>query len=198
MPAIGITGGVASGKSTLTKLLADRLKAGVFDSDFFVHELLRSSPEVIAEIRLQFGNEVMTKEGSVDRGELGKLVFADPARRRSLEAIVHPHVRKGWKSAMMAPAAATGWWLIDIPLLFETDADRELPSTILVGCSRPIQLERLERLRGIGREQAVRMIDAQMEMSEKVKRASYVIWNDGSIDALRGQTDLLVDTLLFQ
>jgi len=111
VPAIGITGGVASGKSTLTSRLAERLGADVFDSDHFVHELLRNSPETMTEVEKRFGREVMTEDGMVDRVKLGTVVFADPAQRRSLEAIVHPRVREGWRDAMSAPTASRFWWV---------------------------------------------------------------------------------------
>lgn len=191
MSAIGITGGVASGKSTFTALLAEALRAEVFDSDSFVHHLLENSRETISELGRIFGDGVMTEKQTVDRKKLGAIVFSDPSKRRALEAIVHPRVREGWRRQMEVPGEDDRWLLIDIPLLFETGAERELPSTVLVACSRQVQLDRLEKTRGLDRGRALRVIDAQMEMAEKIPRAAHVVWNDGSLEALRQQTRMI-------
>ena len=195
MPALGITGGIASGKSTFTQLLASELSAAVFDSDRFVHQLLRASDAVIGEIAREFGSAVLDPDGSVNRGRLGAIIFPDLEKRRRLESILHPRVRDAWRELQHENRASASWLLIDIPLLFETSADRALPATVVVGCSRIVQLDRLENKRGLAGDRARSMIEAQMPLPAKLARATHVIWNDGALDSLREQTQLLAAAL---
>ncbi len=195
MPILGITGGIASGKSTFTRLLTEKLEAEVFDSDRQVHRLLQDSPEVIAEIAAHFGADVLDGNGQVSRSRLGAIVFSDDAKRKCLERILHPRVRSAWTALTADRQFRDRWLLIDIPLLFETNADREISSVALVACSRATQLDRMTRLRGIGLEQAQKMIAAQMDMSLKTARATQVVWNDGALAALEAQVTLCARAL---
>lgn len=194
MPTLGITGGVASGKSTFTSMLAGMLDAEVFDADRCVHRLLESET-VISEITKTFGPAVLDEGGKIDRAQLGDLVFADNSQRQRLEQILHPPVRSAWREKVRQEGSGHTWLLVDIPLLFETSADDEIPFVLLVGCSRETQLDRLIRLRHTAPDRALQMIDAQMPLPQKIARASQVVWNDGSLAALRGEVSLCAAAL---
>ncbi len=187
---MGLTGGIASGKSTLTTLLAARLQAEVFDSDKYVHGLLEGSEETIDAIAGKFGRDILRATGQIDRARLGAMVFSDPAKRRGLEAIIHPRVRAAWTELALSNRSVPGWLIIDIPLLFETEADLELPAVLLVGSSRETQMRRLTQIRGIKPDRARRMIEAQMDMAPKIVRTTHLIWNDGDLPSLHRQAEL--------
>ncbi len=197
MPAIGITGGVASGKSTVTKLLAELLNAPAFDSDAVARDLLDQDGAVAGEVRARFGPEVFNATGEIDRPALRERVFAGTQDRRRLEAILHPRVRRRWQAWLQeqlqnSPGAVL---LVEIPLLYETEAATFFARTVVVGCSRETQLRRLTGERHLTAEMADRMVASQWEMPEKIRRCDYLIWNDGSAACLHTQAELCARVL---
>ena len=132
---LALTGGPAAGKSTFGRLLAARRAFETFDADGCVHELLAADPEIIAAVAGEFGAGVLDPAGAVHRPALRALVFADHMARRRLEAIVHPAVRTRWLEQSARCRAAGRDFLADIPLLFETGAERHFDATVTVSAS---------------------------------------------------------------
>jgi dephospho-CoA kinase len=192
MAAIGITGGVASGKSTLTALLAGLLRSPSFDADACARDLLRHDGAVAREVRAAFGPEVFTLVGGIDRTALRHRVFSDREERRRLEAIIHPRVRAGWQEWMReqlqnGPGKVL---LVEIPLLYETAAGQFFDRTIVVGCGRETQMRRLTGERRLAAEIAGQIVASQWDLSAKIRLCDHLIWNEGSLDNLRSQAEL--------
>ncbi len=197
MPAIAITGGIASGKSTFTTLLLAGLPgAEVFDTDACSRRLLAEDPTVAAEVRTAFGPAVFdAMGGGIDRAALRGRVFAadgDPGPRRALEAILHPRVRAAWRGWLDQRLQTTpgALMLVEIPLLYETGAEALFDHAIVVGCSQETQRGRLVARRGLTEATARRIIASQWDLSEKIRRCDHLIWNQGSEDGLRAQAAL--------
>jgi dephospho-CoA kinase len=180
---VGLTGGVASGKSTVSELLAE-LGAVVIDADLLAREVVARGTEGLAEIVAAFGPGVLTPEGDLDRPAMGALVFADEAKRRTLEAIIHPRVRA--RGAEIEAAAPDGAVVVhDIPLLAETGQADAFDAVIVVDVPTEVQVARMVEDRGWTAEAAQSRIGAQAGRAERRAVASYVIDNTGSLDDLR-------------
>lgn len=190
---LGLTGGIATGKSTFCRLLAAKHPFAVFDADTCVHDLLAEDPTVGKAIRHEFGPGVFSSDGSVDRPALRAIVFQNSDRRKALEEILHPLVRRRWEQLRTDCLSDGRDFLADIPLLFETNAADFFDATILVAASRKTQESRLAA-RGIGPATAQAMLASQWPVGQKFG-ASVVIWNDGSESALHRQADLLIESL---
>ena len=190
MPAIAITGGIGSGKSTFTQLLAADLPAETFDADVCARRLLAEDAAVAGEVRAVFGAEVFDAAGRPERAALRGIVFAeDPAPRRALEAILHPRVRSAWRGWLelrlqKAPDASL---LVEIPLLYETGAEVFFEHAIVVGCSLKTQLARLTTQRRLPEPTARRIIASQWELPDKIRLCDHLVWNDGPESCLRAQ-----------
>lgn len=180
MKIIGVTGSIASGKSTVTRALR-ALGAAVVDADAIVHELQRPGAPVTLAIGREFGPGVIRPDGSLDRAALGQIVFGDPARRKALEGIVHPAVRERiWQEVERCRAEGRPAVVLDIPLLFESGWDRLVDEVWVVYVDRETQKARLMARDGLSPEEAERRITAQMDLETKRARAHRVIDNRGS------------------
>lgn len=186
MAVIGITGGIGSGKSTLCGFLEELLPAEMFDADRVARDVLANDPEVREALVRDVSPLAYREDGLPDREELRRVVFADPAARARLEAIVHPRVRASWKEKAQGFRRSGGHFLVDIPLLYETGAEEFFDEVVVVGCAAEIQLERV-CARGVARDQAEAIMLAQLPTLEKVARADRVVWNDGSLRQLEAQ-----------
>lgn len=180
---LAVTGGLACGKSTVGRLLAG---AGleVLDADEVAHDLLRSGTPQTAAVAAAFGPGILGADGSVDRKVLAPRVFSDPAALARLNAIVHPAVRERvgeWTRSVRARNRAGA---VQIPLLFEAGIDTLGWDAILVVAADPDIVRSRLRLRGIDDEEALRRLAAQWPLEEKVRRATHVIWNNGSPEEL--------------
>ena len=195
MAVIGITGGVASGKSSLTAKLAPRLSAKVFDADAAARDLLENDPEAKRQIGECFGAEILQADGRVDRARLRELVFADVEQRSALEAILHPMIRARWIGQAQAARRNREWLLVDIPLLYETGAEGECDAVVVVACRPETQRERIVSQRGLSPEMAEKMIASQTSLASKAARADYVIWNDAPLARLEEQAALFAGYL---
>ncbi|MFZ5814564.1 MAG: dephospho-CoA kinase [Bacillota bacterium] len=187
MRIIGLTGSIASGKSTVSRALRE-LGAPVIDADAIVHELQQPGTPVTRAIAREFGPEVLRPDGSLDRAALGRIVFADPSRRKALEAIVHPAVRERiWQEVERYRAEGRPAVVLDIPLLFESGWDRLVDQVWVVYVDPPTQRARLIARDGLSPEEAERRIAAQMALEAKRARADRVIDNRGSESETRAQ-----------
>ena len=193
MPTIAITGGVASGKSTFTRALQALLGAETFDTDAAARQLLEADADALAAVRVAFGPGVFDAAGhGVDRAALRAAVFADPAARRELEAILHPRVRARWRGWLeeRLQSSPDAILLVEIPLLYETGAAEFFDVAIVVGCSLETQMRRLTGPRGLSEEMARQIIASQWKLAEKIRLCDHLIWNDGSAERLHTQADL--------
>jgi dephospho-CoA kinase len=192
VPVIGLTGGVATGKSTFAGLLRRELPMmELFDSDRCVHDLLAADDATRDAIAATFGPKALDAAGRPDRAALREIVFADESRRRALEAILHPVVRAKWQALARRSREAGGWLLVDIPLLYETGAQGEFDRVIVVASQPETQLRRMIHERGLAPGVASKIISAQLEIGAKTQLADHVIWNDSTVPNLDGQTRLL-------
>jgi len=195
VPVIGLTGGIATGKSTFIRCLRGHLPMEFFDSDRCVHELLATDDGVRDAVIAAFGSEACDASGRPDRVKLRTLVFADAAKRKALEAILHPIVRDRWISLAASARVGRAWLLADIPLLYETGAEAQFDRVIVVAAPRNTQLFRLTRERGLAPDAAQGIIAAQLDLGEKIKKADHVIWNDSTVPNLDGQSRILAACL---
>ena len=189
MPVLGITGGIASGKSSFLGLLQQELAAQSFDSDLCVRGLLQET-EVLEAIHDGFGPEVFIAASVLDKRALREIVFSDPLRRAELEAILHPKVRQAWMSMVKAHAGSRDWLYVDIPLLFETGAEKEFDTVVVVACPLALQRQRLVQGRGMSPELADKIIASQLDLPTRLGKAGQVVWNAGTLACLRNQTRL--------
>lgn len=191
MAVIGITGGIGSGKSTFCGFLGELLPAEIFDADSVARAVLANDPAVREAVRRGVCPQAYGEDGLPDREVLRRVVFSDPAARGRLEAIVHPRVRAAWRGKAEEVRRGGGNFLVDIPLLYETGAEGLFDEVVVVGCAPETQLERVGA-RGVGREQVGAILRAQLPTLEKAACADRVVWNDGSLEALRCQALELV------
>lgn len=193
MPTLAITGGIASGKSAFTRTLGALAGAETFDTDACARELLVTDTESLAAVRAAFGAAVFDAAGrTVDRAALRQVVFADPAARRVLEAILHPRVRARWQTWLQERLQISPGMilLVEIPLLYETGASGFFDEVIVVGCSLATQMRRLTGPRGLPEITARQIIASQWELAEKIRLCDHLIWNDGSAARLDAQAAL--------
>ena len=192
MPAIGITGGISTGKSTFCDCLREIIPAAkFFDADVAAHALPKL-PEVKQEILGQFGSEVFSPEGDLNRAKLRAIVFADATKRRSLEQILHPRIRRQWMAQAERHRNSPDFFFADIPLLYETGGETLCERVVVVACSHKVQLDRLVKRKSLKGSEAEQMIKSQMPLEEKIKRADHVVWNNGDRAALMEQAKNLV------
>ncbi|OWZ92503.1 dephospho-CoA kinase [Sinorhizobium sp. LM21] len=191
MIILGLTGSIAMGKSTTAQMFRD-FGVPVNDADEVVHQLY--SGEAVAPVEAAFPGS--TKDGKVDRAELSRQLMQAPERLRELEAIVHPLVR-GKEQEFLAEnqAASAPFVVLDIPLLFETGADKRVDRVVVVTCSADLQRQRALKRPGMTEEKLAMILARQVPDSEKRKRADYIIDTSDSFDVTRGQVKAVVDQL---
>ena len=190
MVLVGLTGGIGSGKSTVSRLLAER-GAVVVDADLLAREVVQPDNPGLAAVVEEFGPEVLLPDGSLDRAALGACVFADPAALARLNGIVHPLVAEQTAERIAAARQAGARVVVhDVALLVE-NALAGYDSVVVVATEPATQLDRLVRLRGMAPDQAQQRIAAQAPLADKLAVATHVIRNDGPVDDLVPQVDRL-------
>ena len=195
MILIGLTGNIASGKSEVARMLADR-GATVIDADVLAREAVEPDTQALKDIVKRWGKDVLAHDGSLNRRALRQVVFADQAELDALNRIVHPGVTR-LRDREIAAARARGDDLVVcvIPLLFERNLVDEFDTIVLVDAPRPLRLERLVATRGLEETDAMNMIASQMPAELKRARADYVIENVGSLAELERDVDALWSSL---
>jgi dephospho-CoA kinase len=195
MRVIGLTGGIGSGKSTFSELLRAR-GAAVIDADRLARDAVAPGSPGLADVVRAFGDEILDAAGGLDRKRMAARVFADPAQRKALEAIVHPRVREAMAAEVQRLAAAGAPLVIyDVPLLYEAGRDRDVEAVIVVWAPREAQLARLAARDGLSVADAEARIAAQLPLDEKARRADFVVVNDGTVEALGAKADALLSDL---
>lgn len=189
---LALTGGIATGKSSFSRLLREMLpELAFFDCDACVHELL-TNPEVARMIQLSLGVDLTGSEGQLDKSQLRERVFHDQDSRRKLEGILHPLVRGECQLAQQQAEHAPGFrfFLMDVPLLYESAFPIPRDLEIVVACGPAVQRERLLARSQFTPELADQIIAAQLPLAEKMARADEVIWNGGSPSTLQRHTTI--------
>jgi dephospho-CoA kinase len=193
MPAIGITGGIATGKTTFCECLREICPdAKFFNADKAARELIDLDAEVKEELLRAFGAETYFPGGAVNRERLRAIIFQDAAKRRVLEQILHPRIRRQWSAQADKHRNSSEVFFADIPLLYETGGETLCDRVVVVACSREIQVLRLLERGRIDRLIAGQIIDSQMPLQEKINRADHVVWNNGDCAVLAEQAAALV------
>ena len=196
MGHFGLTGGAASGKSTVARML-ESLGARIIDADRVGHELLRASRAAYQELLRGFGKEILDPAGEIDRRRLGAIAFADPEKLRNLNAILHPRIIaqvEGLAARYHAesPGAVI---VVDAALLFEAGIGGRFTKVLVVWCRPDQQIERLMSKTGLSRQEAEQRIAAQMPVDQKLRLADYEIDSSGSLEKTRAQVEALYPEL---
>jgi dephospho-CoA kinase len=189
---VGLTGGIASGKSTVAKIL-ERLGAAVINADDLSREVVEPGKVAWQEIIDAFGTRVLQPDRTLDRQKLRTVIFSDRDGRKKLEAIIHPRVRALAEERIREQTAA-GYSIIvyEVPLLFEGKLHEWLRPVILVACDVDTQRSRLQERDHLTQTEAQKHIDAQMSLAEKRRLADYVIENDGNLEELEQQVQVVL------
>lgn len=196
MLLVGLTGGIAGGKSQVA-LMFKQLGAYLIDADELAREAVQPDRPVLKRIVEAFGTEVLSPDGTLDRAKLGRIVFDDPEKRELLNSIVHPYVfreeeRRRKEIAQKHPKAIV---LFDAALLIETGSYQLMDKVILVTIDRRKQIGRIMKRDGLTREEAVRRIEAQMPQSKKKSKADYIIDGGQPLTAIEDQVGKIYDEL---
>ncbi|MCX6533426.1 MAG: dephospho-CoA kinase [Actinobacteria bacterium] len=194
MILVGLTGGIGSGKSTVSGLLQAR-GAVIIDADAIVREVQQPGSPVLAELAQKFGSDVLAEDGSLDRQAVANIVFTDPDALKSLNAIVHPAVGREMNQRMIAQRASNNVVVLDIPLLTENPREG-LQGRIVVDIPVELQVQRLTSFRGFDEADARARISRQATRQERLDQADFVVDNSGGLEDLIPQIDLLWAWLL--
>lgn len=198
MIRVGLTGGIGSGKSTVSRLLAS-YGAVVVDADLVAREVVEPGTPGLAAVVEAFGTAVLLPTGALDRNALGKVVFGDAAARARLSGILHPLIGERSGELMEAASASGAPMLVhDVPLLVESSLQSRYDVVVVVDASPAVQLDRLVRLRGMSSADAQARIAAQASREDRLAAATVVLDNDGTVEELTGQVQALWADLLAQ
>jgi dephospho-CoA kinase len=195
LKVVGLTGGIASGKSTVAGFLREA-KVPVIDADGIGHLVLDKNGEAFEPVVTAFGSEILSADGTIDRQKLGAKVFNDEGKRAQLEAITHPaiaHLSKRGLEIIAERGEPLAFY--EAALLVETNVHEGLDALVVVSCSVATQMARLMTREGFGREAAAARIASQYPLEEKLAVADYVIENDGSLVETRASTLRVLDKL---
>jgi len=185
---VGLTGGIASGKSTVTKFFA-ALGVPIIDTDQVARDVVEPGQPPLERLVERFGHTILTPDGHLDRPKLREIVFSDPKARADLEALTHPAIG----TAVEAWSAAAGgpYQILIIPLLVEKNLASQLDRVLVVDCDEELQIRRLQARDGSTVEQARAILNAQTSRTARLKSAHDVIQNDGDLSAVRDQVSAL-------
>ncbi|MGF9785907.1 dephospho-CoA kinase [Bacillus velezensis] len=191
---IGLTGGIASGKSTVARMLIDK-KITVIDADVIAKQAVEKGMPAYGQIVEAFGKDILLENGGIDRKKLGSIVFTDEQKRLKLNQIVHPAVRAEMlKQRDEAVARKEQFVVLDIPLLYESGLDYLVGKVLVVTVPADIQLKRLIERNSLTEEEAMSRITSQMPLADKTKKADAVIDNSGSLEYTKHQLEEILSS----
>lgn len=186
---IGLTGGISTGKTTVSNYLADVCKLPVLDADVCARDAVQPGSPLLAQIAARYGSKILLSDGTLDRPQLAEIVFSHPSDRRWLENLIHPQVRDRFTAAI---DRMSNTLVLVVPLLFEAGMT-DLPTEIwVVSCDRQQQIDRLMQRNALSIEQAQARINAQMPIEEKCQQADLVLDNSSSREMLFAQVDAAI------
>ncbi|MGC1310207.1 MAG: dephospho-CoA kinase [Phormidesmis sp.] len=191
---IGLTGGIATGKSTVSDYLASQHELPVLDADVFSREAVAKGSEILGRVRDRYGPNMLLVDGNLNRAQLGKIIFNDEAERQWLEQQIHPYVRDRFSQATDL-FANSRVLVYSIPLLFEAKLTHLVTEVWVVACSPQQQLKRLMARNQLARADAQARIDTQISLNEKCQRADHVLDNSRERDYLFSQIDHLLKSV---
>jgi dephospho-CoA kinase len=191
VPVIGITGGISTGKTTFTDCLRAAVPAKFFDADQATRDLVDRDPAIKDLLRGDFGAEIYSAAGELNRARLRAIVFDDKEKKLALERILHPRIRQQWAKQAANSRKSGELFLADIPLLYETGGETLCDCVVVVACSARTQLERLTARTRLDATLARQMIEAQMPLTEKIRRADHLVWNNDGRSSLEAQAAIL-------
>ncbi len=194
MYLVGLTGGIASGKSTVAARFVER-GAELIDADDVAREVTLPGTDAWREIVEAFGEDVLDDEGFIDRPRLGRLVFADARKRATLNEITHPRIAASIADRLEVLAALDGVVVVDVPLLVELGVERGYDAIVVVATHEETQVARLVRDRGLPEDEARQRVAAQAPLQRKLDAATHVVWNEGTLEELTAKADDLAARL---
>ncbi|MEO1466213.1 MAG: dephospho-CoA kinase [Cyanobacteria bacterium J06633_1] len=185
---IGLTGGIATGKTTVSNYLADKYSLPILDADLYAREAVAPGSAILQAIRLRYGDQVVFIDGQLDRSALGEIIFNNSQEKQWLEGQIHPFVRDRFRQDLELTQGNIV--VLSIPLLFESNLTNLVTEIWVVSCDRSLQISRLKQRNGLTSRQAKVRIDSQLPLSQKVALADIVLVNDAGLEQLYSQVDL--------
>ncbi len=187
---LGVTGGIGSGKSTVTKILVENYKAYEFEADVVAKKIVSENEKLKEEFRQTFGSQFFDESGNLKRREFAEFVFSDKERTVKLNSLVHPKVKEAAKiHFQIAQDKGFSFFIHNAPLLFEAGIEKQLDAVLVVAVSEEIALKRtMGRDKTTKKEVKLRM-SKQMPLTEKIAKADFVIWNDKGFEELKTQVE---------
>ncbi|MFY7798217.1 MAG: dephospho-CoA kinase [Dolichospermum sp.] len=187
---IGLTGGIATGKSTVANYLATVYNLPILDADIYARNAVSFGSPILSKIVEKYGEDIIFNDGSLNRGKLGEVIFNVPEERHWVESLIHPYVRSCFDKAIQESSANT--LILVIPLLFEANLEGLVNQIWVVSCSEQQQLERLMARNNLTAEQAAARINSQLPIAEKIARADVNLDNSSNLESLLQQIDRVI------
>ncbi|MBD2443992.1 MAG: dephospho-CoA kinase [Dolichospermum sp.] len=187
---IGLTGGIATGKSTVANYLATGYNLPILDADIYARNAVSFGSPILSKIVGKYGEDIIFNDGSLNRGKLGEVIFNVPEERHWVESLIHPYVRSCFDKAIQESSANT--LILVIPLLFEANLEGLVNQIWVVSCSEQQQLERLMARNNLTAEQAAARINSQLPIAEKIARADVNLDNSSNLESLLQQIDRVI------
>jgi dephospho-CoA kinase len=184
---IGLTGGIATGKSTVANYLATTYNLPILDADIYARDAVSVGSPILSQIAEKYGTEIILSDGNLNRTKLGEIIFNQPKERHWVERVIHPYVRSCFDKAINESSANT--LILVIPLLFEANLENLVNQIWVVSCSSQQQKERLIERNNLTPEQAAARINSQLPIAEKIARADVVLDNSANLESLLRQID---------
>jgi dephospho-CoA kinase len=191
---IGITGGIATGKTTVTNYIAQTYGFPILDADLYAQQAVALGSPLLHQIQQRYGDRILLPTGELDRPQLGQIIFQDATEKRWLEDLIHPYVGQQFKTEM-SQLGDLPCLILAIPLLFEAQLEGLVDQIWVVSCAEHQQLTRLMARNDLTQAAAIARINSQMPLAEKITRADHVIDNDQSLQMLHHQIDQLIHQL---
>lgn len=184
---IGLTGGIGTGKTTVSNYLASQYQLPVLDADIFAREAVQPGSSIVREIFERYGDRVKLPHQELNRQALGEIIFNNPEEKHWLESKIHPYVRSRFSEELAQLDADT--IVFAIPLLFEANLTHLVTEIWVVSCDRSLQIQRLQQRNGLTISQAINRIDSQIPLAEKIAKADVVLDNNSTLENLFAQVD---------
>jgi dephospho-CoA kinase len=187
---IGLTGGIATGKTIVSNYLAQTYHLPVLDADIYAREAVASDSPILTAIFARYGDQVMSSDGSLDRAALGEIVFNNSSEKQWLESQIHPYVRDRFDLELQR--ITSNIIVLSIPLLFEAKLTNTVTEIWVVSCDRSLQMSRLQKRNGLTAKQAQARIDSQIPLAEKIAAADVVLDNNCDLTHLYAQVNAAI------